>query len=236
MTIKAILFDKDGTLIDFDATFAPATAKVLTALAGGDKVKRADMADAVDFDLEDATIRPGSVLIAGSLHNISTCLLPFADSQNLEELNDQVDRLYVKYSLESLEPFPFLSTTLIELQNLGLTLGIATNDSESAAIAHMDRLDQTRRFTYIAGFDSGYGEKPGPGMVRGFADALQLHVSQTAMVGDSPHDCNAGRQAGAVVVAVTSGGSTAKDLRPLCDHLIEDISHLPELIARLNAQ
>jgi len=46
MTIKAVLFDKDGVLVDFNATWCPATVKVIDTLAAGDAGKRQALADA----------------------------------------------------------------------------------------------------------------------------------------------------------------------------------------------
>ena len=34
--IVGVLFDKDGTFVDFDATWGPATHAIIHALAGGD--------------------------------------------------------------------------------------------------------------------------------------------------------------------------------------------------------
>ena len=76
MPIKAILFDKDGTLLNFAATFAPATEKVLQSLAEGQQESTEKLADIVGFNLTDLTFKPDSVLIAGSLKNIADCLLP----------------------------------------------------------------------------------------------------------------------------------------------------------------
>ena len=36
LPIRAILFDKDGTLVEFDRTWGPAVQAVLRHLAGGD--------------------------------------------------------------------------------------------------------------------------------------------------------------------------------------------------------
>jgi len=232
--IKAILFDKDGTLIDFTATFAPATKAVIERLAGGSPQTARRMAKAVDFDMEALVIADDAVLIAGSLANIADCWFEFADDDDEEEFLRKVDRLYIEHSLQSLVPFPSLEPTLKMLQSKGLGLGIATNDSEQAARSHMQQLGIEASFDFIAGFDSGHGEKPAPGMVTAFAKHSSLPPARVAMVGDSVHDCNAGRAAGACVVAVTSGLANFDDLQPHADHVISGIAQLPMLIDQLN--
>ncbi len=81
-------------------------------------------------------------------------------------------------------------------------------------------------FDFIAGSDSGFGGKPAPGQLLAFAEALDLDPSRCAMVGDSPHDLDAGRAAGMACVAVLTGPGPADDLRPLADVVLPDIGHL----------
>jgi len=232
--IKAILFDKDGTLIDFVATFGPATRAVIENLSGGDQHVAQKMADAVSFDLSTMEFAPDAILIAGSLQNISDCWISHVAETDSTAFLAEVDRLYVEYSLKSLAPFPSLEPTLKTLQSKGLKLGIATNDSENAAQSHMRKLGLVTSFDFIAGFDSGYGEKPEPGIITAFTQHCGFPPSQVAMVGDSVHDCTAGRVAGACVVAVTSGLARFEDLQPHADHVINSIAQLPTLIDHLN--
>lgn len=66
MAIKAILFDKDGTLIDFDATWGPAAYEVMRTLAAGDRAKLARLIEVSDYVEETRSFRPSSPLVGGS--------------------------------------------------------------------------------------------------------------------------------------------------------------------------
>lgn len=235
MTIQAILFDKDGTLIDFAATFGPATDRVLSALAGDNSELCHQMADAVGYTPGSGRFNADSVLIAGSLTNIANALLPLMNQTDLPGLTKKLGELYDVHSLETLAPFPFLIPTLDALAAAGLPLGIATNDAEQTARAHMHKIGITERFAYVAGYDSGHGEKPGPGMITAFATHLDLPAHQIAMIGDSIHDLKAAKAAGARRIAVTTGLASADVLTPHADHVLNNISELPDLIATLNS-
>jgi phosphoglycolate phosphatase len=72
-------------------------------------------------------------------------------------------------------------------------------------------------------------------MVLAFARALDVAPARLALVGDSRHDLEAARAAGALAVAVLSGPATRAELASLADHVVEDIAALPELFAELAA-
>jgi phosphoglycolate phosphatase len=73
-------------------------------------------------------------------------------------------------------------------------------------------------------------------MVLAFADHCGLAPDEVALVGDSLHDLEAARAAGAVAIAVLTGrtGLAARpELEPHADHVIESIADLPDLLDRL---
>ena len=234
MKVKAILFDKDGTLLDFNATFAPATAHVLKDVSSGSNVNAETLAQSVGFDLPTQTIAEDSVLIAGSLENIADHLFEYSNENDKSVFLETLNLLYIKYSKDSLTAFPFTQQALKSLQRMNIPLGVATNDSESAAKSHLEVLGLTGYFQYVAGYDSGYGEKPMPGMVTGFAKSLGIEPNEMMMVGDSTHDLTAARRAHAISIGVTSGLATQSDLQPLADHVLNDVSELPNLVEQIN--
>ena len=119
----------------------------------------------------------------------------------------------------------------------GLHLGVATNDSEHAARAHLRTAGIHDRFAFIAGADSGHGGKPDPGMCLAFAAAVGIAPGQVLMVGDSLHDLHAGRAAGMRTLGVLTGMANAAELAPHADLVLPDIGALSGVLGpgnRLN--
>ena len=119
-----------------------------------------------------------------------------------------------------------LGPYLDDLSARGLALGVATNDSEMPARAHLEAAGIAARFDFIAGYDSGHGAKPGPGPLLAFAEAVGRAPGACAMVGDSLHDLMAARAAGMRAVAVLTGIAGADVLSPVADVVLPDIGAL----------
>lgn len=232
MPVAGILFDKDGTLIDFERTFAPATDAVIAALAGEDHLLRERLALAACFDLPQQRFHRDSIAIGGTNRDIARLWLPLLAGWSLEPLTMRIDRLYEAYSVSHLTPFDTLLPTLEALDTLGIPVGIATNDSEANARRHLEKLGVAARWAFVAGYDSGHGSKPAGGMVAAFARFLGVTPDRIWMVGDSAHDIEEARAGGAVAIAVTSGIAERGHLAPHADHVLEGIGELPALIRR----
>ena len=124
-----------------------------------------------------------------------------------------------------------LAQVLGGLKAQGLTLGLATNDTEAPARRHLQTAGVADLFSFVAGADSGFGGKPAPGQLLAFAKACDLDPKTVVMVGDSRHDLDAGRAAGMKAVAVLTGIATAADLAPHADAVLPDIGALSGWIA-----
>ena len=232
MSIAAVLFDKDGTLLDFDGTWGPAFHAIILSLAKGEEAMVRAQADALHFSLEDKRFRPTSPIIAGSSEQYGEIWGHAIGRTDYEALRQEIDSLSAIESLKALAPIGSPLEALAALSAQGLRLGVATNDSEASARRHVEALGLLH-VEFIVGYDSGHGGKPEPGMVLAFARHLGVEPRRIAMVGDSIHDLHAARAAGALAVAVLTGPATREELSPHADHIVEDIGALPDFFAEL---
>lgn len=224
MPISALLFDKDGTLFEFAATWEGWAQSFLLRATGNDRARAAVIGGHIGFDMHSRSFRPDSLVIANTPDEIARAMSPHLPELGfdalLEMLNDEAATVA---QIEAVPLVAFLDRLLAD----GFRLGVATNDAEMPALAHLHSAGIHGHFDFIAGFDSGYGAKPGPGQMLAFARAVDLDPAHIAMVGDSAHDLVAGRAAGMATIGVLTGLADTGDLAPHADVILPDIGHIP---------
>lgn len=225
--LDGVIFDKDGTLFDFRSSWGRWAQTFLRAMAS-DEAHARSLGAAIGYDLVTGGFASDSPVISATAADIAAALLPLLPGLSGRELTAQIDEAAAGAVMSEAVP---LRPLLAHLRGTGLRLGLATNDSEAPARAHLAAHEVTGFFDFIAGYDSGYGAKPEPGMCLAFAQSVNLRPSRIAMVGDSRHDLEAGRAAGMVTVAVLTGVATHADLSPLADIVLPDIGALPEWLS-----
>ncbi|MBL9047158.1 MAG: HAD family hydrolase [Tabrizicola sp.] len=227
--IDGLLFDKDGTLFDFRTSWGRWTANFLKEIAR-DTAHATDMARAIGYDIPTNGFAPDSPVIAATAYDIAEALLPHLPGTTHAALTDRIN---ATASTAPMAPAVPLRPLLGGLKSRGLRLGVATNDTEAPARRHLAAHDITDCFDFIAGYDSGHGAKPGPGMCLAFLTRFGLDPRRTAMVGDSLHDLEAGRAAGMRTIAVLTGIAGAETLAPHADIVLSDIGAIPDWLDQL---
>ncbi|UWP97391.1 HAD family hydrolase [Aliiroseovarius crassostreae] len=229
MTVKALLFDKDGTLFQFAATWESWARAVLKRLTGEDIDRAREVGNAIGFDYDAGQFERDSIVIAGTPEEVVNALSGFFDHSpdELETiLNEEAATAPQAQAVN-------LRDVLGHLRSLGFGLGVATNDAEMPARAHLEGAGITDLFDFVVGYDSGFGGKPAPGQCLAFAKQLGVAPEDVVMVGDSLHDLHAGRAAGMKTVGVLTGLASEEELAPFADAVMPDIGHLPSWLARL---
>ena len=225
MPVTGLIFDKDGTLFDLQATWSGWVAGLARELADDDAALRARIEVALGYDAAAGRLAPDSVVVAETPDRIADALL--------EALPQQTDRRWLVDKLDTsaaavpqVQAAPLLPL-LDELRARGLVLACVTNDAEEVARVHLREAGVETRFDLILGYDSGHGQKPDPAPMRAVAALCGLAPADIVVIGDNLHDTEAGRAAGMRTVAVLTGALPAEVLAPGADAVLPDIGHLP---------
>jgi len=224
LDLKGIIFDKDGTLFDFNATWGAWTRVLLETEAGGDPALTGALADVLGYDIAAEVFRPDSIVIASTASEVADVILPLLPPQSKADL---VRRMNVAAATAPQAEATPLGPFVDRLQAASLKVGVATNDAEAPARAHLRAAGIEQRFDFIAGYDSGFGGKPAAGQLLAFCAQVGLEPAVCAMVGDSTHDLHAGRAAGMVCVGVLTGVADRAELAPYADVVLDSIADLP---------
>lgn len=222
--MKGLLFDKDGTLFDFQATWGAWAGGFIAALADGDQILADRLAALLAFSPEKGEFLPDSFVVTDSMEKIIAAVHNILPDWDFDALFDFVNTSTCAAPQAAVVPLHPLFTGFKER---GLKLGIATNDNVIPARAHLETAGVFEVFDFVAACDSGFGSKPDPGMLLAFSEAMDLSPENVAMVGDSAHDLKAGRAAGMVTIGVTTGTVDAGALEPFADVILPDIGHIP---------
>ncbi len=226
-SIRGLLFDKDGTLFDFEKTWNSWTSRILTEVSKQSDVSISALADAIDFDLKTGKLLPQSIVIAGTHRQVTAALHTKLSNWDFEHLESYL----LDYVIETrqYEVVP-LQKYFRKLKSEGLLLGVMTNDAERGAQAHLAAAGILDLLDFVAGSDTGFGCKPAPEPLLAFAKITGLKPDEIAMVGDSLHDLQAAQAAGMMRVAVLTGVATEDELKKHADLVLPSIANLLDLI------
>lgn len=226
--VKAVLFDKDGTLVDFNETWHALYEKLALEVTGGNAKEAARLLAEGGFDPATGSFVAGSELAAGTTPGIVRLWLPDADEKEYSRWCERLDRAFVEEGPLAAVPVAGLEATIETLHEAGIALGVVTNDLEEAAHNTMTRFGLRDRFVAVLGYDSVPDPKPQAGPVLKFCRDHGFAPADVLVIGDNSHDIEMARNAGAAyAVGVLSGTGSHADLSRHADAVLGSIADLP---------
>ena len=227
--IKAILFDKDGVLVDFQATYGSATREILSRLSAGDDVLFQSLATEIGFNIPDNYIHPDSPLVGGCALDICAVWAGVLGVKNSREFQIRVDGMFKDLTESGVVLIKGVGLVLQKLVS-AYELGVATNDMEACARAQLTHTGIIENFKFISGYDTGHGPKPETGMAKAFFKHTELAPKNVVMVGDSAHDMHFAKAAGMTAIGISTGPLPAVQLAEHAEYVLDSLSELPQLL------
>jgi phosphoglycolate phosphatase-like HAD superfamily hydrolase len=228
--IDLVVFDKDGTLIDFDRMWSGWSADLIHKVAAAtDPSLIGPMSRALGLDSADRVL-PGSALAATPMGHlrllaietlVEAGLTPEAAGAAVAASWDPPDPVALAH------PLTDLRSLFGGLQARGIRVAVATADDRAPTEATLAGLGVADLVDAITCADDGLPVKPAADGILHLCRELEVSPSRTAMIGDSASDVAMGRAAGAaLVIGVLSGVGTAAELEPYADEIIPSIGAL----------
>lgn len=212
MVVKGIIFDKDGTLLDFDGYWLPVTRCVLEDLLK--EIKREDIPQK---ELLCAVgVMDGKAEISGSLCcgtygmvgcDIYSVLSRYGVKITLQETVDLTIKYFHEHANKGImnPTSPSLKATLVALKEQGIKLAVVTSDDKFVTLKCLETLGIKDLFDDIFADDGAHPPKPDPYYANEFMKKYGFSQAETLMVGDTFTDVNFAKNAkiGCVAIAKT---------------------------------
>lgn len=229
--IDLVVFDKDGTLLDFEAMWGGWAAELGRRLEAATKRPVAgDVFAAIGFDPVSEHVRPGSPLAIATMGQLEEVVAAVIRRwcPNVAAARRAVETAWFEPDpVATAVPTADLGGLFEALVASGRRIAVATTDDRAPTEATLRALGLRQFVSALACGDDGVGVKPDPAMVLAICRALGTEPARTAVVGDTPADLAMGRSAGlGRVVGVLTGVGSREDLEPLADALLESVGEL----------
>jgi phosphoglycolate phosphatase len=188
-----VVFDWDGTIMD-------------SIVAIADSIQKA----AQDLNLPVPSFRQASQVIGLGLTDALSQAVPEAKPEQYAALSERYRHHYLTRDAD-LSLFPGVAPLLVDLRLSGLRLAVATGKSRMGLNRGLQHPHLQGVFDASRCADEGH-PKPHPWMLLDLSDELGIDPSRMLMVGDTVHDRELARRAGAKFVGVAYGAHPASEL------------------------
>jgi len=222
--LKAVIFDLDGTLIEFNMDYKAIRAEVKGFLTShGFPQSLFSLSESIFSMLKKAEIyMKNNGKTAEEIHALRRKVFETAEKRELEAAHTTL-------------LLPGVKEALKKLREMKLKLGIATINSEKSTRYVLERFGLSKFFDTVVTRDQVPEVKPNPIHVETVLKTLNVKASEALMVGDWTGDVETAREIGLIAVGLPTGFATTKQLIDAGAHyIITSLIDLPALIEQIN--
>jgi HAD superfamily hydrolase (TIGR01509 family) len=221
MALDAFLFDVDGTLLDTNGWHIEAWRRAFESRGY-----------AIAADRIEREIGKGSDKVVDALLGVG------GEEEHGEALREAHAENFLELAKEQkFVIFPQTRELLQAVRERGLKTALATSSNEVhlEAVQKSAGIELSPLVDLITTKDDAANSKPDPDLVLAAVKKLGLSPAQCAMLGDTPYDAQACKQAGVVCIGVLTGGHTPETLigagaRAVYRDTADVLEHLDEVL------
>lgn len=211
-TIKLLIFDLDGTLLN---TYE-------------------DLGNAVNYVLEKNNFPTHELIlyktfVGNGIDNLLKRCLPsdFEDEMHFMQIRQDFVQYYEAHKFDRTYPYEGIMDLLRELNSSGIKFAVASNKYHEATMELVERYFSEINWEVVFGHRENKPKKPDPTIVFDILEIAQTSKEETLYIGDSSVDMKTASNAGMKSIGVTWGFRTEKELRT---HQADFIVHHPREI------
>ena len=224
MPVKAVIFDLDGTLIEFRFDYKVVRAEVKQFLVSQGFPPSLFSVNESVFDM---------------LKKVEVFMRNNGKSKDeIEDVKEKALSIVERFELEAVRQtslVPGAQETLEELKRMNLKLGLFTLNSSNATMQVLKRFRLEGLFEAVVTRESVSRVKPDTSHLQKVLMLLNIEPREAIVVGDSIVDMKSAASLGAYAVGVMTGLSTAKQLMNAgATCIITSLTDLPSLIKEIN--
>lgn len=215
-TPKAFIFDLDGTLVDALPDIRANANRALKILG-------------YTFELSLDETRPH---VGGGAQKLAASVLgkPMEHPDTMA-LYHAFSDVYEQHPADYGHPFPGVMATLQTLKDRNIPMACVTAKPAKARIQVLDSMGITPYLTTALSPEDGFAKKPAPDMLFECCRRMGVDASETAMVGDTIYDIEAGFNAGCMYVAYCEHGY--QELSPKFEGQVVRLAKFDDLLQLL---
>ena len=223
MTFKAVVFDLDGTLANFNLDYKAVRAEVRSFFIKKDLPASILSTNESIFEM----LKKAEILLKNNGKSEKT----------IKEIRGKALAIAEKFELEAAKStslLPGVAETLATLKKMGLRIGLFTINSEKSTDYILKRFRIARFFDAVIPRNRVKYVKPSIEHLEFVLKALGVDPSETMVVGDGVRDVTCARELKAIVVGLPTGLSSIKELvNSGANYIVTSVTDLPMLIEHI---
>ena len=226
LTIKAVIFDLDGTIVDFNIDFKAARTEVAHLLT--------------EQDLPSSLLA-GNESVFAMLKKVEKRMKENGrEEQEFLKLKRKVISIVERYEAKAARDtnlIPGTLETLKTLRKMKLKIALFTANGEKSTTHILRRFHMRQFFDAIITRESVSAIKPDPAHLETALKGLKVKPEEAMVIGDSIRDIECARQLRVLAVGVTTGFSSMEELtRAGADYLASSSKNIPSLVQYLTSE